>query len=321
MLATVSDNQTYIPVSLATIRPESVTDFPLYLRESPEAPCRLYRDADYPFSPGDIERLVERGIKHLFIAPLDQERYQAYLRENFTAILEDESLPIHERFGCLNDVIRDVLAQSFMRRDTSEMVQTSRDLAERAVELICRDDVVVTELLHVLHHDYHTFTHSANVAFYCTLLARASGTTDDEELRQIATGGLLHDVGKLEISERILTKRGKLDEHEWEVIKRHPTTGFRLLAERNELTYDQLMIVYQHHERLDGSGYPVGRSGANIHPWAQICAVVDVYEALTSHRPYRPALPRAETIEVIDRLAKTRLNQGLWECWKTLIQD
>ena len=243
------------------------------------------------------------------------------MRENFTAILQNESLPIHQRIGCLNEIVRDLLAESFAGRDTAGIVGTTRELAKQTVDLICREDVVITELLHVLHHDYHLFTHSANVAFYCTLLAKGSGVTDEEQLRQIAAGALLHDVGKLEISERILKKPGSLDEDEWEIIKRHPITGFRMLAERDELTYDQLMMVYQHHERLDGTGYPVGRSGANIHPWAQICAVVDVYEALTSRRPYRPALPWVETNAIIDRLAGSRLNQGLWQCWKAMIQE
>jgi HD-GYP domain-containing protein (c-di-GMP phosphodiesterase class II) len=172
----------------------------------------------------------------------------------------------------------------------------------------------------VLHHDYHTFTHSANVAYYSVLLAKASGITDYHELQQIATGALLHDIGKLDISETILNKRGRLNDDEWDIIKRHPTTGLRLLSSHDDLNFAQLMMAYQHHERMDGSGYPVGVSENNIHPWAQICAIADIYEAITSHRPYRPGLPKEETIAILERQAGTRLNQGLWQCWKKIIQ-
>ena len=214
-----------------------------------------------------------------------------------------------------------MLAEVFTRRDTAKTVETAKQLASQTVELVCREEMVAADLLHVLHHDYHTFTHSANVAYYCVLLAKASGITDRCDLRQIATGALLHDIGKLDILETILNKPGRLDDAEWDVIKRHPTNGLRLLAHRDDLNFAQLMMVYQHHERMDGSGYPVGVSGSSIHPWAQICAIVDVYEALTSHRPYRPALPQEDTIAILDRLAGAKLNQGLWQCWKTIIQD
>jgi HD-GYP domain-containing protein (c-di-GMP phosphodiesterase class II) len=309
----------FIPISPATIRPSSVTGFPLYIRKNSQTPIELYRGADYPLQREDLERLMKRGVKRLYVSADDHEQYQLYLRSNFTASLSDETVPLARRFQCLNEVVRDVLAEAFRQRDTEHTVTTARDLASLTVQLVCREDFVVGELLQVLHHDYHTFTHSANVSYYSVLLAKASGIVDPEELRQIAAGGMLHDVGKLNVPETVLKQKGRLNDDEWEVIKRHPTTGFRLLAHREDLTFGQLMMVYQHHEREDGSGYPVGTAGPRIHPWAQLCAVVDVYEALTSHRPYRPAMPLDEVLTIIDRQAEERLNQGLWECWKTII--
>ena len=319
-MATAEIDQ-YIPVSLATICPSEVTNFPLFIRDNPETPIQLYRDADYPFEAEDLQRLNDHGMKNLYITSNDHERYQQYLRKNFVAILNDESLPVKRRFGCLNEVVRDVLAEAFTRRDMEKTVETATQLASQTVDLICREEMMTAELLKMLHHDYHTFTHSANVAYYCVLLAKASGITDRNELQQIATGALLHDVGKLDIPETILNKRGRLNDDEWNVVQRHPTDGFRLLSHRDNLNFAQLMMVYQHHERMDGSGYPVGVSGSRIHPWAQLCAVVDVYEALTSHRPYRPGLPQEETIAILDRQAVVRLNRGMWQCWKTIIQE
>jgi HD-GYP domain-containing protein (c-di-GMP phosphodiesterase class II) len=218
-------------------------------------------------------------------------------------------------------VVRDVLAEAFAQRDLENVVQSAGQLAAPTVELICHADSMVPELLQVLRHDYHTFTHSANVAFFCVLLAKACGINDRTDLERIAIGALLHDVGKLEIPEKILKKRGRLDDNEWQVISRHPTIGFQMLSHRHDLTFGQLMMVYQHHERLDGSGYPVGISQHRIHPWAQLCAVVDVYEALTSHRPYRPRLPKGYAIPILDLQAGPRLNQGMWQCWKSIIQS
>ena len=319
--AFVRSQQQFLPISLATLHPASVTNFSLYIQESPELPIRLYRGPDYPVEEEDVDRLIERGVKNLYIDVAEHEAYQQYLRSNFNTILHDESLPVKRRFGCLNAVVRDVLAELFASGNTARTIDAARSLAAQTVELICREDVVAAELLQVLHHDYHTFTHSANVSYCCVLLAKAAGITDPAELRQIAAGALLHDLGKLSVPEKILKKSGPLDEHEWHVIKQHPITGWKQLAHRTDMTRGQLMMVYQHHERMDGSGYPVGVSGSNIHPWAQICAIVDVYEALTSRRPYRPPLSPKETIEIVERQAGSRLNAGLWKCWKTTIQE
>jgi putative nucleotidyltransferase with HDIG domain len=321
MTSTAVEIDQFMPVSVATLPEAEAINFSLYIRDSPDTPIKLYLSADYSFEAGDIQRLVDRGVKKLYITLYDHEHYQQYLRKNFAAILNDESLPVERRFGCLNEVVRDVLATAFSRQDTTKTVLAAEELATQTVELICREDALALELMKVLHHDYHTFTHSANVAYYSVILAKASGITDHLDLQQIATGALLHDIGKLDIPEAILKKQGRLDEYEWNVIKKHPTKGLQLLSDHDDLNFAQLMMVYQHHERMDGSGYPVGVSESNIHPWAQICAIVDIYEALTSHRPYRPRLPKEETIAILDRQAGTRLNQGLWQCWKKIIQS
>jgi HD-GYP domain-containing protein (c-di-GMP phosphodiesterase class II) len=321
MTMTMAEIDRYIPVSPTTICPSEVTDFPIFVRDDLETPIRLYRDVDNPFEADDLQRLIDGGVKKLYITLDDHDRYQRYLRKNFVAILSDEGLPIEHRLNCLNEFVRNVLAEAFTRRDMANTVETAKLIAFQTVELICQGEIIAAELLRVLHHDYHTFTHSANVAYYCVLLAKASGITDHDDLRQVATGALLHDIGKLNIPETILKKRGRLDDDEWDVIKRHPTNGMRLLLHRDDMTFAQLMMVYQHHERLDGSGYPVGVTTRRIHPWAQLCAIVDVYEALTSCRPYRPGLPPEEAIAILDRQAGVRLNRGLWQCWKTIIQN
>jgi putative nucleotidyltransferase with HDIG domain len=171
----------------------------------------------------------------------------------------------------------------------------------------------------VLHHDYATFTHSANVAFYSAMLASELGL-GQEDVQQITAGGLLHDLGKLEIDEKILCKPGKLDDDEFRTIRMHPTNGFRKLARREDLSAGQLMMVYQHHERIDGRGYPTGCVGEDVHLWAKICAVVDVFEALTSHRPYRSPMPRARAIELLARDSGTAFDPEIFSCWAAIIQ-
>ena len=152
------------------------------------------------------------------------------------------------------------------------------------------------------------------------MLAKALGIVDRQCLERIATGGLLHDLGKLEIPEAILTKEGKLTDQEFATIKRHPTIGFRKLCHRTDLDFAQLMMVYQHHERLDGKGYPVGVGTGEIHEWGRICAIADVFEALTSTRPYRAAMRPKAAFDIMDRQSTTGFDTEMYQCWKMTIQ-
>jgi HD-GYP domain-containing protein (c-di-GMP phosphodiesterase class II) len=101
----------------------------------------------------------------------------------------------------------------------------------------------------------------------------------------------------------------------------HPILGFRKLAHRPELNEGQLMMAYQHHERIDGRGYPVGCVGSEIHPWAKLCSVVDVFEAVTSRRPYRQPLSRSKALELQERESGTAFDAEMLKCWKSVIQS
>jgi HD-GYP domain-containing protein (c-di-GMP phosphodiesterase class II) len=319
MVATTRDSIGYLPISISTLLPDQMLGVRLYIRESESAVPRLYRASDVPFEQKDRERLIGRGLRCLFINASDHERYQSYLRENLPNVLKDERISVTDRFSSLNSVVRDVLATSFRDGNVDETVQGSAQLAAHCADLVSRDDCIAGELIGVLNHDYHTFTHSANVSFYCVMLAKALGIDDRESLRAIGTGGLLHDLGKIGIPERILTKPGKLSDAEYETIKDHPRIGFLHLCQRNDLSFPQLMMVYQHHERVDGGGYPVGCVRQEIHDWARLCTVVDVFEALTSNRPYRGRLNKQEVSHIMERDSGKAFDREYLECWKSVV--
>jgi putative nucleotidyltransferase with HDIG domain len=232
---------------------------------------------------------------------------------------DPKSIPLAARTGALNEVVRDVLNAAFSRDDLDQTVTAAEQLGVLAADIVTKDEFAACDLFEVLHHDYATFTHSANVAFYCGILASELGHSR-EDIERITTGGLLHDLGKLEISEEILCKPGRLNEQEFRQIRMHPLLGFRRLARRKELREGQLMMAYQHHERLDGKGYPVGCTESEIHPWAKLCTVVDVYEALTSQRPYRTPMPRSKALMLQQRDCGTAFDPEMLACWKSIIQ-
>ena len=111
----------------------------------------------------------------------------------------------------------------------------------------------------------------------------------------------MHDIGKRHLPPGLLNKTGKLTDPEFALMRQHPQKGFEELCLHGDLKWGQLMMIYQHHERLDGKGYPVQIGGDEIHPWAKICAVADVFDAITSVRPYRKPVPVDAAIEFFER--------------------
>ncbi len=142
--------------------------------------------------------------------------------------------------------------------------------------------------------DQDTRGHSERVTELTLRLAQHLGMSD-EELVHVRRGALLHDIGKMGVPDRILLKPGPLDEEEWEIMRQHPVYAFQFIAPIPFLR-PALDIPYAHHERWDGSGYPRGLQRELIPPAARIFAVVDVYDALTSNRPYRKALSAEEAL-------------------------
>ena len=310
----------FLPISVATLMPTEAVGLNLYQETGESSHLKLYRGADYPLHFEDLERLRARGVHRLFIAKDSRSIYQDYLRKIAIHSVNDSTIPLAARAGALNEVVRDVLETAFAKDQTDTTVSAAEKLGMLATDLVTQDEFTAGDMFRVLHHDYATFTHSANVAFYAGMLAARLGHTETE-IQRITTGGLLHDLGKLEIDQTILCKPGKLEDHEFRKIRQHPLLGFKKLAQRDDLCEGQLMMVYQHHERLDGKGYPVGNMDDELHPWAKLCSVVDVFEALTSQRPYRKPMPRSKALQLLDRDCGTAFDPEMVQCWKAIIQQ
>ena len=147
--------------------------------------------------------------------------------------------------------------------------------------------------------DPYTAGHQKRVAQLAIEISRSMGFSETG-VTSIRMAGVLHDLGKIAIPAEILSKPSTLSDIEFSLIKTHPQVGYDILKNINFPT-PVALIVYQHHERLDGSGYPLGLSGDDILPAARILTVADVVEAMSSHRPYRPGLGIDKALEEIEK--------------------
>ena len=155
--------------------------------------------------------------------------------------------------------------------------------------------------------DPYTSNHSQQVSRYAVRIARAMGLPEDE-VERIRIGGLMHDIGKISISGRIIRKPGKLTPEEKALMNRHSSVSADII-EHLEILGESAKMVRHHHEHCDGSGYPDGLKGEEIPIGSRIILVADAYDALTTDRPYRKGAPRAKAVSVISENAGTQFDQ------------
>ncbi len=199
------------------------------------------------------------------------------------------------------------LGQRGIRQRERALLERSREIAQARHEI----SLAIVGALDL--RDVETEGHSVRVQGLSVAIARELGCSEDD-IEIIGLGALLHDIGKIGVSDRVLRKPGPLTDDEWEEIKRHPELGYRFLR---KLTIASRVadIVRAHHERWDGRGYPLGLAGEAIPLGARIFAVADAFDAMTSDRPYRRALTRDAAIAEIARCSGTQFDPRVVEAF------
>jgi putative two-component system response regulator len=216
--------------------------------------------------------------------------------------------------------VRTITRLDRYRRLHDERSRRELALREAAEQLTYAYDATLEGWARALDlRDHETEGHSRRVTELTVRLAERLGIAG-EALQQIRRGALLHDIGKIGIPDAILLKPGKLDPGEWEVMKRHPLYGRDLLAPIAFL-HSALDIPYCHHERWDGTGYPQGLAGEAIPLAARIFAVVDVWDAITSDRPYHKAAPAEEALHYIRSQAGRHFDPAVVAAFEAMIAE
>jgi HD-GYP domain-containing protein (c-di-GMP phosphodiesterase class II) len=298
-----------VAVPIATIR-DSIPDCHIYVFRAGR--LRLYRDRSQELNAADLGRLEERGTQTIYLARDDERSHR---RDRAAEIFADSHVSPAERYQVLCEITRASFEAAYQEGNLGNIIEVFDELGAHLVDVLSDEDLMLGELYALMSHDDYTYVHCVNVATFTMLLAKYLGIEDREQLRAIATGGMCHDIGKRHIHLNVLNKPGKLNQSERKQIELHPTLGFRDLAKRQDLSWAQLMMVYQHHERFDGNGYPVGVPGAEIHEYARMTMVADIFHALTSNRPYRKPMSVDDACEFLSEQSGQMLDPEVTKCW------
>ena len=229
-----------------------------------------------------VKNKIPFDIIHRIIRPDGKVRYVHEKSEN----IYDEMGKVIRSIGTVQDITEHKLAEDELKESFKKL--------RKALEGIIQATSAMAEV-----KDPYTAGHQRRVTDLARTIATEMGLKKDQ-IEGIRTAGVIHDIGKISVPAEILTKPSQLTEAEFEIIKTHPQVGCDILRDI-EFPWPIAQIVYQHHERMDGSGYPLGISGPEILIEARVLAVADVVEAMASNRPYRPALGIDKALEEISK--------------------
>ena len=200
--------------------------------------------------------------------------------------------------------VKDTLQTAKLPKQNSLLLDKRfSSIVEKLVQEVLANKDVMINLADIRDVDDYTFFHSVNVCVL-SLLNAADLDLSRARLEELGAGALLHDLGKIWINEFILKKKGSLTPEEYDEVRQHPSFGFEILTSQANFSPSSAKVVGQHHERCDGSGYPHNLQKEDIHAYARLVMVADVYDALTADRPYRLGIKPHLAIEVITGCAE-----------------
>ncbi|WP_163536557.1 HD-GYP domain-containing protein [Gracilibacillus sp. YIM 98692] len=273
---------------------------------------RILLQKHMKLSPAIISRLNDGGITYVYIRDKDTEDIAI-----IPPIPEEQRLEaiqkIRESFDTMkkNDFMKNSYLIDSHANELGDIVnEITNELSKKKEVIHYLSDILVT--------DDYVYNHSINVSIYTLALAKEL-KMKAKETELIGLGAILHDLGKLLVPKDILNKKGSLTDEEFGIIKSHTELGFDLLRKSHHIPLLVAHCAYQHHERLDGSGYPRGITEKEIHPFAKIIGVSDVFDAVTSNRVYRDAMLPHEGLEILYAGAGKKFDKKLVELFKRTV--
>ncbi len=319
----------FVPISLVRAPLGAFEGIGVHLRTSKSSAhartketFALYCAADTQFSESHRSRLAEHGVKFVYIPIAEQARFRRQIESLLLEIVRDPYLSASAKSEILYETSVELMNELLDEPDLAAKAPRLERISRAVTMMVLNDSSTFSHLFAASHHDFYTATHMVNVATWMVPVAYAMGHRDPEELSLICQAGLLHDVGKIYIPSEILNKKTQLSPTEWGMIRLHPELGRRHLEKFRNIHPLIVTVTRQHHERLDGSGYPARLKGDQIHPISRICAVVDSYDAMTAFRPFKlRTMSVSQALKVIANETPARYDPLVFKAWLGLLQS
>lgn len=285
----------------------------VYISAPDEQPLLSWDAGSRP--TGDkLAELRRRNPFGSWVPRSDFNRVVDAVQKSWNNLADDRSATPSERFALCGIAFALELQATIRLMKSDPHVETAKSVGAFVAKILGEQPIPSPELLDAIRFGTSSPFRGMSIAGYTVQIAKLMGEKNPKNLEEIAVGALLHDLGARSLMIDPTTNPGRWTAEEREQVERHPQKSYEELKEF-QVTEGQLMMAYQHHERNDGSGFPVGILGDEIHPWAKMLAVADRFEAMTTARAYRKAMDLPAAIAQLETESKDQLDAETTRCW------
>jgi putative nucleotidyltransferase with HDIG domain len=287
----------FIPIELELLRIDTILGVDLYLK-TPHG-FILYRSHRVPFNDKVRRNLMAHGVNELYIATADTAKFDQYLENNLTGILDDPEIKAEVKSRLVYESSLNIARDLLLKPNSISTIKRSTKIVQSMVDLHLKDDGGFKKLVELMPTDYNIFSHCANVSTYSIALGKSLGVFNKNELYELGLGAFLHDIGKSKIPKEILNKPARLTTEEFEIVKEHVQIGYSIAEKIPIVPRHSMVPILLHHERLSGNGYPHGKYKEEIPVTGLITAVADAFDAMTTRRVYQKAMKTFSALQIL----------------------
>ncbi|MBF0488659.1 MAG: DUF3391 domain-containing protein [Nitrospirae bacterium] len=224
---------------------------------------------------------------------------EKFLTDDLKEAIQDTKMPKEDKAKEVYKLSLQMMGR-LLESPTVENIKVSKEGITSIVDMILREPETSGYMLNITSHDFYTYTHSVNVGILSIMVSKEIfGNSDAHDMHELGAGYFLHDMGKTKVQPEIINKPGRLNDDEMFKMRTHPYQGYKILDKAGALSEECKIIVMQHHEREDGTGYPRRLKKDEIHPYGKIGCISDVFDALTAERSYKQALTPYEALRLM----------------------
>lgn len=250
-----------------------------------------------------IESLLKIGVMSVYVQEGEEDPAEDEKNISAAAQAQIEQMRTEDKAKVtLSASVRERVQQGiqfiYNNTESEDFANATDSISNDLLTAIESNNAMAIDISALKTSDEYTFKHSVDVATIAMIVAKKQGL-NQQEIKEIGITGLLHDVGKTKVPLEILNKPGRLDDSEFAIMKQHATYSYQIIKDRPEFSPAICLGVLQHHEKINGKGYPMGVTAEKISPYAKILAVADIYDALVTERPYKTAFSQRDAVEMI----------------------
>jgi len=319
----MSESAEFSKIPLGAIRAlsgQEGADFAIFLQHEKSGAPVLYRAAGAELGTPDFARLSEYGLDCFQVRSDDLRKCEDILERRLREVLERGEGTVLERTQLVVHVGTTVARDLAGGPEPGKGLARATQLLESVMSDVLSDPHVAANMLNMTAHEAGVASHM----FIVSMLAIAFGQdvigADERALKELGLAGMMHDVGKLGLTAELLNKDSQLAPLEYELIQQHPIESVRLLRNDPEVTDNVRRLILEHHERVDGRGYPLGLEIGDLSVGGRVLAIVDTFHALIGRRSYRESVSTMEAVQVIQRQAGRQFDTDLVRCWSDFIE-